>query len=540
MRDEVAEDGRRRGGMAPCWILIALAHLVLLTSCATGTQQGDLFADSANRYSPSSPPRAPSARGSDKQTGNRRAGLGPIESSLVDVDYFQGLLVRAGVPPRALPESGRQLTPEDAARLLSWLLEANVPLRDFGPWRMAAHLLWEAALGKAPVSREALYERMRRFHSLLVLRPDGYLVRATTGRAVQHVGQVHFINGTLRAEGFQAGPFYMPRSRFLYPVDDSLEIHPDAMLAGVYQPEEGTLGPAAEGMGQAVMDAVSGLVTLVLHPIDSLAGLAQLPEAVRALIENSPLYWQHFQAMSHGGQVRAVSRLLTNVLITCGTAGAGGARALSAGNKLGKLRVPVISLSGEGALALRMVAVPAGQLVTAVGTGANAVYILHMAHAGASAAGGGGSGGAGGRAGPPPPGGPGKWVQKKEAMSKDASDYQVQVTGTPAGWVYRVFFGPGPNDYVDFDGFVNGVLLEAKGPNLAKFIDKSLEPLPFFEGAEGMQQQALRQLAAAQGTPIRWIVAEKRFADFLQRLFERSGLGSIEVVHIARRALNQE
>jgi hypothetical protein len=51
---------------------------------------------------------------------------------------------------------------------------------------------------------------MRRFHALLVLRPDGYLVRATTGRAVQHVGEVQFINGALCAEGFQVGPLYMP------------------------------------------------------------------------------------------------------------------------------------------------------------------------------------------------------------------------------------------------------------------------------------------------------------------------------------------
>lgn len=354
--------------------------------------------------------------------------------------------------------------------------------------------------------------------------------RATTGRAVQHAGEVRLAEGALRAEGFEVGPFYMPRGWFLYPVDTSLEIHPDARLAGVYAPEEGTLGPIAEGAGLAVVDSITGLVNLVIHPVESIEGLAQLPGAVRALIVNSPEYWEHFQAMSHGAQVRSVSRLLTHVLIACGTAGAGGARAISAGSKLGGLGVPVLSLSGEGALVLRMAAVPAGQVVTAVGTGASAVYVLHTATMMVGTAGGGSSSG-----GPPPPGGPGKWVQKAEGMSEDALRYQVEVTGTPAGWVYRVFFGPGPDDYVDFDGFVSGVLLEAKGPHLAKFIADDLNPLQFFKGGEKLLEQAARQFKASRGTPIRWIVAEKKFADYLRVLFRRNDLESIEVIHVPAR-----
>jgi hypothetical protein len=286
-----------------------------------------------------------------------------------------------------------------------------------------------------------------------------------------------------------------------------------------------------EGAGLAVLDCVSGLVKLTLHPIDSVAGLAQLPSAVRSLILNSPQYWEHFQAMSHGGQVRAVSRLLTHVLIICGTSGAGAARAISAGSSLGSLGVPVLSLSGEGAIVLRMVAVPAGQLVTAVGTGASAVYVLHMAHVGVGATGGGGGHGTNGKSGPPP-GGPGKWVQKNEGMSEDARRYQLQVTGTPPGWVYRVFFGPGPDDFVDFDGFVNGVLTEAKGENLAQFIGEDLKPQPFFQGGPKLLKQAAKQLRSARGAPVRWIIAEKRFADYLRMLFDNNDLESIEVVHV--------
>jgi hypothetical protein len=426
---------------------------------------------------------------------------------------------------------GRTLTPDDAVHLLSWLIAAEVPLRDFGPWRMAAHLLWEVIRGGVPVSRSELHARMRRFHPLLVLRTDGFLVRATTGRAVQQVGEVQLLEGALRAEGFQVGPFYLPRGKFLYPVDDSLESHPDAVLAGVYSPEEGTFGPAVEGAGLAVVDSISSLVNLVLHPGETLKGLARLPAAVRVLLENSPEYWERFRASSHGAQVRSISRILTHVLITCGTAGAGAARAATVGGKLGSLGVPLLSLSGDGALVLRMVAVPAGQAVTVVGSGISAVYVLHMANAGAGAVGGGGNG-SNGRSGPPPPGGPGKWVQKTEGMSEDAMRYQVQVTGTPKGWVYRVFFGTGPDDYVDFDGFVKGVLLEAKGPNLAKFIDDGLKPAGFFRGELKFLEQAKRQFDAADGLPVRWIVAEKKFADYLRKLFGDNGLESIEVIHV--------
>jgi hypothetical protein len=117
-------------------------------------------------------------------------------------------------------------------------------------------------------------------------------------------------------------------------------------------------------------------------------------------------------------------------------------------------------------------------------------------------------------------------------MSEEARRYQVQVTGTPPGWVYRVFFGPGPEDFVDFDGFANGVLLEAKGANLAQFIDEGLNAARYFRGAQNMLRQAQRQFKVARGMPVRWIVAEKRFADYLRKLFASNELEGIEVVHI--------
>nr|WP_254380196.1 restriction endonuclease fold toxin 5 domain-containing protein [Corallococcus exiguus] len=137
--------------------------------------------------------------------------------------------------------------------------------------------------------------------------------------------------------------------------------------------------------------------------------------------------------------------------------------------------------------------------------------------------------------GPPPSsssaGGPGKWVQVNESMSDRARDYQAQVTGAPKGSAYRLKVG---DDEVDFDGYdlVEDLLLEAKGPGYAKFINDNMEMKDFFKGFRKMLVQADRQLAMAQGRRIRWIVAEERFATFLKQAFLSTGR-RIEVVHIA-------
>ncbi|ADO75351.1 restriction endonuclease fold toxin 5 domain-containing protein [Stigmatella aurantiaca] len=132
-----------------------------------------------------------------------------------------------------------------------------------------------------------------------------------------------------------------------------------------------------------------------------------------------------------------------------------------------------------------------------------------------------GSGGASG-------GGPGTWVQVNESMSASARKYQAQVTGAPEGSAYRV---KGGGEKADFDGYRDGVLLEAKGPGYAKFIDDDLDPVGFFKGADNVIEQARRQWVASQGTPVRWVVAEERFAAALRKLFRLNDIG-IEVIHV--------
>ncbi|WP_409015084.1 hypothetical protein, partial [Archangium sp.] len=86
----------------------------------------------------------------------------PLEVPM-SLDYFQGFLVRAGVPGTALPKDGRTLGPQQALALEPHLLSTPITLGNFGLRRMAAHLLLEVATGEEVVTREELHARMRRF-----------------------------------------------------------------------------------------------------------------------------------------------------------------------------------------------------------------------------------------------------------------------------------------------------------------------------------------------------------------------------------------
>lgn len=110
-------------------------------------------------------------------------------------------------------------------------------------------------------------------------------------------------------------------------------------------------------------------------------------------------------------------------------------------------------------------------------------------------------------------------------MSRRSARYQEQISGRPVSESYIV-------RGVRFDGFKKGMLREAKGRGYAnKFFD-DLRPRPWFKkGAENLVSQAQRQTAVANGTPIRWHVAESKAADAIRKLLENAGVRGIEVVH---------
>ncbi|WP_257459356.1 restriction endonuclease fold toxin 5 domain-containing protein [Archangium lipolyticum] len=451
-----------------------------------------------------------------------RDGVGdgrPFEVPMT-LDYFQGFLVQAGIPSTALPRDGRTLSPQQALELVPHLLSTPVTRGNFGLRRMAAHLLLGVATGGEMVTRDELHARMRRFSRLLVLRPDGYLVRATSGVAVQKAGQVVLAeDGTLRAGRFEVGPFYAIDGERLFPVDQQLEVPKGARPAGLYEPDDNPALAVAEGAVLAVVDMVEGLYRLVFYTGETLEGLAQLPGAVRQLYENSPQLWEEFRHKPYAEKVRTISRLATGTVLTVGTSGAGAAKAASWGGKLGSMSVPLLSLSGDGLLAVRLVAAPVGGAVAVAGNALSATYVLHMANMGAQGGG-----------GWPPSGGPGKWEPANESMSEDSRCYQCQVTGAPPGWVYRVWRN---GEKADFDGYSisEGVLQDGKAFNYAKHYDEKLHPKRYFQGAKKLLETARRQTRVANGVPIRWYVAEERMVGILKKMLEQDGLLGIEVVY---------
>jgi hypothetical protein len=72
-------------------------------------------------------------------------------------------------------------------------------------------------------------------------------------------------------------------------------------------------------------------------------------------------------------------------------------------------------------------------------------------------------------------------------------------TGAPEGTAYRVKWG---DKEVDFDGFDQGFLLEAKGTGYAQWVDKNLNFLKIFKGRDQMLDQARRRFRAAHGTHV--------------------------------------
>ncbi|MFE8604828.1 Tox-REase-5 domain-containing protein [Archangium violaceum] len=434
------------------------------------------------------------------------------------LDYFQGFLAQTGVPSTALPKDGRTLQPQQAMELLPHLLSTPLTLGNFGLRRMAAHLLLEVAAGGEVVTRDELHARMRRFSRLLVLRPDGYLVRATTGIAVQKAGQVVLAeDGTLRAGRFEVGPFYALDGGRLFPVDQGLEVPKGARPAGLYEPDDNPALAVAEGAVLAVVDMVEGLYRLVFYTGETLDGLTHLPGAVRQLYENSPRLWDEFRHKPYAEKVRTISRLATGMVLTVGTSGAGAAKAASWGGTLGRMTVPLLSLSGDGLLTVRLVAVPVGGAVAVAGNALSATYVLHMANMG-------------GVGGWPPSGGPGKWEPANESMSEDSRCYQCQVTGAPPGWVYRVWRN---GEKADFDGYSisEGVLQDGKALNYAKHFDEKLDPKRYFKGAKKLLETAKRQFRVANGVPIRWYVAEPEMVGILEKMLENAGVTGIKVVY---------
>ncbi|TSC20318.1 Tox-REase-5 domain-containing protein [Corallococcus sp. Z5C101001] len=451
---------------------------------------------------------------------------GPVREAMSrsasEEDAWEKLLTDAGLEAQDVrPLAGGTLTPAQAGRLLGQLMQKPVTLGNFPP-RMAAGFLLREVLAGGEVSREELLRRVERFarEQVAVLRPDGYLAWALNGNTQQKVARVEWRDGAFRAHGFELGRFYSGKGGVFRAVDAQLQASDWRPLAEVYSDAD-VISRSLDGAQDAFVELYHALGQGLSRPMDSVAALGNLPAGVAALIASSPEYWERFRYMTQGEQVREVARLTTNVIATWGAASAT-TRTLTGLAAGAEATVPVLSLSAEGALAFERVAVPAGRAASVLSGGPGAAIILQRANTASK-------GGA-------PAKGPGQWGPAKESMSERARRYQEQITGHSADEAYWVG-GVGKNSGgVKFDGFQDGVLLEAKGPGYAnKFLD-DLSPKIWFEksGAKALMDQAQRQIRAAHGTgtTIRWHVAERKTSEAIRGLLKARGFTEIEVLFV--------
>nr|AHE14556.1 hypothetical protein asmbl_4 [uncultured bacterium] len=333
------------------------------------------------------------------------------------------------------------------------------------------------------------------------------------------MGPVEWRDGALVAGPFELGRFYSGRSGVFRLLDAQLREADGRVLADVHDDGD-VLSRALDGAEEAFVGlAVAVGQLLTTPPGDTLAALGRLPSGLAALVASSPEYLERFGSMTRGEQIQEVSRLLTNLIATWGAA-AGTTRTLTGALAGAEATVPALSLTAQGALVLERVAVPVGRAAAVLGGGPGAAIILQRAGTATQGA--------------APSGGPGKWGPARESMKPRARRYQEQITGHPADEAYWVGGMSTKEGGVKFDGFKDGVLLEAKGPGYAKFFE-GLRPKEWFRhsGAKGLIEQADRQLKKVKGTGLRieWHVAEADAAAAFRELLQNANLEEIGVIH---------
>ncbi|WP_095991930.1 Tox-REase-5 domain-containing protein [Cystobacter fuscus] len=436
------------------------------------------------------------------------------------VDAFQVVQEASGLGEEVWHPAGAALYVGQARQLLGALAKTPVTQRNFAPRRVLSWLLREVLEGGERVEYADLKWRAERFLFLVLVRPDGYLVAAPTGAPLQRLGPLRLVEGVWKVGPLVVGDFYFSRGGVFYPVNEALrrvDVPPLAELGLGRDP----LNAALDGAQDAVGEMGVALAQSILHPLRTVEDLVQLPDTVAHLIASSPEYFARYGAMSREDQIREAARLSTHVLMMFGGAEATMGRMGGLGAQL-----PALSLTARGELALGGTVVAGAATATTVGMDLGALSILHMARGPANV--GGASGKKGTSSGTTAGKGPGKWTYKKPTTeSRQALDYQEEITGRPAWYVYMI-------GRVEFDGFNGKELLEAKGASYKHFLKKDGTAQPWFlagEGFTGLLDQARSQarLASALNLPLVWYVAEAEFAKFLCETFKDNRVYGIDV-----------
>ncbi len=342
----------RHKAKRPAWLLLALTALTWLNGCATSTAGGR----STSQDEVAQP---------DLSQDGGAFGFWQTE------DAFQLLQRSAGLEEDSWHKAGEELETADAQALWDALAHSEPTLQSFGPRRSLIFLLRQVLTRNEDVPYTEILERLRPFHALVVMRPDGYLVSALAGQPLQRMGTggVNLRAGRLMSGNFEVGAFYRDRGGIFYTTDDSLTQR--GVMVGELGLERDWFNAALDGSGDALLEVAQALAQFVNEPIRTIRGLQQLPSAVATLIASSPDYFARYATLPLQEQIREAARLSTHLLMLYGSASGATTRISTAG-----ARLPVLSLSAEGTLAIEQVAVPVGATAAAFGTGVGAIYVL--------------------------------------------------------------------------------------------------------------------------------------------------------------------
>jgi hypothetical protein len=283
-------------------------------------------------------------------------------------DDFQRLQEEAELEEESWHEAGEELEAEDARALWEALTKTRTTVGNFAPRRALAFMLGQVMAREEEVEYAQVLERVRALRFLVVMRPDGYLAWALDGEPLQRMGRIAVREGRWMAGRFEVGAFYWNKGGVFYTVDGALS-RPGIMM-GELGLERDWLNAALDGAGDAALEVAEALGQLLTSPVTTVKGLQQQSAAVAALIASSPEYFARYSTLPLQEQIREAARLSTHLLMLVGSAGGAATRLSATG-----ARIPVLTLTAEGALAVEQVAVPVGTTAAALGAGAGAVYV---------------------------------------------------------------------------------------------------------------------------------------------------------------------
>ncbi len=332
------------------WSLAGVLVLAWLTGCATDGATG----------------RRTTFRDDRTPAGVRQQGSG--FGFWKQGDGFQRLQEAAELEEECWHEVGEELEPEDAQALWEALTKTKATVGNFAPRRALSFVLGQVLARGEAVEYAQVLERVRALRFLTVMRPDGYLAWALDGDPLQRMGRVEVREGRWMAGRYEVGAFYWNKGGVFYTVD--AEVSRPGIMMGELGLERDWVNAALDGAGDAAVEVAIALGQLLTSPVTTVKALQQLPSAVAALIASSPEYFARYATRPLPEQIREAARLSTHLLMLFGSGGGAASRLSASG-----ARIPVLTLTAEGALAVEQVAVPVGTTVAALGTGAGAVYV---------------------------------------------------------------------------------------------------------------------------------------------------------------------